>query len=655
MVGVVDVLIAWHGGGLPSAIAAQSIATFRRSPYTKALAKIHPSGNNDVRRAKDSAADRHAGTAGLLRIIAMLGSTLGRSSMKTLSLSAHAFALPLCIAALVTGCRDDEVPLPGDGTESASGTEGVESGSESGGATVDDTGGTETDGPEDVDVIPAPGGIRRLTPTQYVESIEVMLGTAAAEAAAPPPLPELGHFDSHTAVNEPLTPVDIESYESSAMAIGNAVRDDPSLLAEMVPCVTGGQDVSCFDAVARELGRLAWRRPLTDEEIDVLSGIAIAGQEWDGEFLTGIKYEVAAILQSSNFLYVVEVGVPTGEGDVRELDQYELASRLSFFLLGHTPDLALLELAESGDLSSDADVRAVALELLDRPQARDRLAEFYGELYRLRDLENKGKNAMMFPTFDAELAEAMRQETLLLIENVVFQEQTSFLDIFDANYTFVNDELAQLYGMAPPAFPWQLVPLPQNQGRAGFLTQAAFLTVFSHPNVNSPTRRGLFVQETLLCTEIQPPPPEVMAMPPAPTEGQTLRDWLEQMHNSDASCAGCHGLMDPIGYAFERFDPIGQFRQLDNGLPIDSSGEVSGVGTFSNAAELATIVRNDPRTPNCVVRNLYRSTLGHEEGADQADGINLLDATFAGSDYDYKGLMVELTVNPLFRLVDAPK
>jgi hypothetical protein len=574
--------------------------------------------------------------------------------MKTLSLP----FLPLCIIALAlpaAGCRDDRVPGT-DGTDSASGTVGMDTDTEGGDATVDDTAGTDTDGPLDIDVIPAPGGMRRLTPSQYVRSVEVILGAAAAEAASPPPLPELGSFDSHTAVNEPLTPVDIENYETSALAIGSMVRDDPATLAQLVPCVTGAQDASCYETVASELGRLAWRRPLIDEEIATLAAIGVQGQEWDGgDFLTGIKYEVAAILESTNFLYVVEVGQPTGEGEIRELDQYELATRLSFFLIGHTPDLALLDLAEAGGLDTDDELRALALELLERPEARDRLAEFYDELYRLRDLETKGKDSMLFPLFDQELAAAMRQETLLLIQNVVFQEQTSFLGIFDADYTFVNDDLAQIYGLAPPEFPWQLVPLPADQGRAGVLSQPAFLTVFSHPNINSPTRRGLFVQETILCTDIQPPPPTVMANPPTPVEGQTLRQWLEELHNTEASCAGCHGLMDHIGYAFERFDAIGQFRQLDNGLPIDSSGEVSGVGTFGNAAELATIVRNDPRTPNCVVRNLYRSTLGHNEGVDQAEGINVLDAEFADTDYDYKGLMIELTVNPLFRLVDAPK
>jgi hypothetical protein len=554
------------------------------------------------------------------------------------------------------GCRDDQKGTPADGTDSDSvGTVGMDTDTQ-GDATVDDTGSTDTDGPTDADVIPPPGGMRRLTPSQYVKSVEVLLGAAAAAAASPPPLPELGHFDSWTAVNEPLTPVDIENYESSARAIGAAVANDPSTLATLVPCVTGGQAASCYDVVAEELGRLAWRRPLTTEEIGVLAGIAVQAQEWgEGDFLTGLRYEIAAILQSPNFLYVVEVGVPTGDGETRELDQYELASRLSFFLVGHTPDAGLLDMAEAGSLASDEAVRALALELLDRPEARDRLAEFYDELYRLRDLRNKGKDSFLFPMFDQDLAAAMRQETLLLIENVVFQEQTNFLSIFDANYTFVTDELAQLYGLPAPQFPWQIVQLPENQGRAGILTQPAFLTVFSHPNVNSPTRRGLFVQERLLCTEIQPPPPDVMAMPPAPTEGQTLREWLEEQHNSVESCAGCHRLMDPIGFAFERFDAIGQFRQLDNGLPIDSSGDVPGVGTFANAAELATIVRNDPRTPNCVVRQLYRSTLGHEEGIEQIDGINALDAAFAASDFDYKGLMVELTLSPLFRLVDAPK
>ena len=505
-------------------------------------------------------------------------------------------------------------------------------------------------------MIPPPGGMRRLTPSQYVGSVEIILGDVAAAAAAPPPLPQLGHFDTTTANNEPLTPTDIERYESSAMAIGTAVMSNSAQLNAKVPCVAAGQDPGCYEEVVSVIGRLAFRRPVTDAERTQLLDIANAGYEWGGnDFLTGIKYLVAAILQSPNFLYVVEVGEPTGVGDQRQLGDYELASRLSFFLLGHTPDTALLDAAEGGQLRTDDQIRSTALEMLSRPKARERLSEFYDELYRLRDLANKGKDAAMFPTFTPELAAAMRQETLLLIQNVVFEEESSFMGIFDANYTFVNDDLAQLYGISPPAFPWQLVPLPVDQGRAGFLTHPAFLTVFSHPNINSPTRRGLFVQEVLLCTDIQPPPPGVNAMPPSPAEGQTLREWMESQHNVEPGCATCHGQMDPLGFAFERFSPIGGFRQLDNGQPIDSSGDVGGLGSFGGANELASILRNDPRTPNCVVRNLYRSTLGHDEGLDQADGLALLEQAFTDSDFNYKVLMVELTVNPLFRLVDAPK
>lgn len=573
--------------------------------------------------------------------------------MTTISLrSGHPLMVPLCILALALPACGDDGGADGSGTGST-GTDGPPTADND--TTVDDTG-TDTGDPFDVDVIPAPGGIRRLTPDQYVDSVELMLGAAAAEAADPPDLPQLGSFDSETATREPLTPVDIEDYESSALAIGTAVMNDSAQLAMVAPCINVSQDDACYEEIARSLGRFAWRRPLTEAEIESVTGIALAAQQWaSGDFMTGVKYEVATILESTNFLYVTEVGMPTGEGEIRELDPDELATRLSFFLVGHTPDLALLDLAEAGGLDSDADIEATAYELLDRPAARERAMAFYDELFRLRDLQNKGKDSVLFPTFTRELAEAMRQETQLLIQNVVFEEESSFLNIFDASYTFVNDDLAQLYGIDPPAFPWQLVPLPADQGRAGFLTHGAFLSVFSHPNINSPTRRGLFVQETLLCTDIQPPPPEVNPMPPSPTEGQTLRQWMEQVHNSDSGCADCHGLMDPVGYAFERYSPIGAHRQLDNGLPIDSSGTVPGLGSFATAAELAQLIRNDPRTPNCVVRNLYRSTLGHREGSDQVEGIALLDDNFAETNYNYKALMVELTLNPLFRLVDAPK
>ncbi len=445
--------------------------------------------------------------------------------MKLRSLrSDHILALPLCIVALAlpaAGCRDPE-----GGGGGSSGTDGTgtadDATSEPDGGTVDDTG-TDSEDIPDIDVIPPPGGMRRLTPAQYVDSVGLMLGSAAADAADPPPLPQLGTFDSETASIEPLTPVDIEQYESSAMAIGTAVMSDLSGLAVVAPCVNSSPDAACYTTIAQQLGRYAWRRPLIDEEVSTLAAIGVAAQEWGGgDFLTGVRYEVSAILQSPNFLYVMEVGEVGEDGVTRQLDQYELASRMSFFLVGHTPDLALLDAAEAGSLGTNSEIEAVATELLDRPEARDRLSEFYGELYRLRDLETKGKDETLFPTFSPELAAAMRQETLLLIQNVVFEEQSSFLNIFDATYTFVNDDLAALYGMTPPAFPWQLVPLPVEQGRAGFLTQGAFLSVFSHPDINSPTRRGLFVQETLLCTDIQPPPPEVNPTPPAPVDGQTI-------------------------------------------------------------------------------------------------------------------------------------
>lgn len=576
--------------------------------------------------------------------------------MKRLSLhSGHALCIPLCLLALTlptVGCGDDGGG--GGGTDEGTATEGPATAGDTEG-TADETG--TDDGPgEEIDVIPAPGGMRRLTPNQYRASVGVLLGDAAAEVADPPSLPQLGHFDSHTAVNESLTPTDIERYESSAMRIGTAVQNDHSALAAVVPCVAPTAAASCYDTVAEEFGRLAWRRPLTAEEISQIVDIANAGNAWgEGDFLTGIKYEIAAILQSPNFLYVVELGEPTGDGDLRELGNYEMASRLSFFLLGHTPDGALLDTAEQGQLTSDDQVRAVAQDLLERPEARERVAEFYDELYRLRELDNKGKDDEMFPTFTPELAAAMRQETLLLLQNVVFEEEGNFLDVYDANYTFVNNDLAALYGMAPPDFPWQLVPFPEGQARAGFLSHPAFLTAFSHSAVNSPTRRGLFVQETLLCTTIEPPPPDVNPVAPTPQDGQTLREWLEQQHNAEDSCAACHGLMDPVGFAFENYDAIGGYRMLDNGLPIDSSGNVPGLGTFADAQELAGLVRNDPRTPTCVVRNLYRSTLGHDDGLDQLEGMTQLNEVFAETEYDYKNLMVELTVNPLFRLVDAPK
>src|SRR5690606_28574839 len=200
----------------------------------------------------------------------------------------------------------------------------------------------------------------------------------------------------------------------------------------------------------------------------------------------------------------------------RVLSPLELATRMSFFLLGRTPDAALLAQAEAGELRTDAQVRAAARAMLRRAEARVSLATFYSELLRLRDLPGLSKNAALFPQFTPSLAESMAQETLRLVEEIVWEQDGDILGLLDAEYTHVDAELAALYGVPAPEDPGlSAVRLPDAQGRAGILGHASFLARFAHPAITSPTRRGLFIRTRLLCEVLAPPPPGIDTTLPA--------------------------------------------------------------------------------------------------------------------------------------------
>ncbi|MCA9707674.1 MAG: DUF1592 domain-containing protein [Myxococcales bacterium] len=571
-----------------------------------------------------------------------------------------AWVLALGVAlAGTTGCRGDAVPADGEDESGSSGPgSDPDAGDDTQGQT--DDAGDETQGESDTDdppspedAVPPPGGLRRLLAHQYLSSIEYLLGPEAAEAATAPLDPTRGTFDALATLSSVPSAPDIEGYEDSARAVAWATMEHPERLGQWVSCVwVGPYDNGCYEALARDFGRLAWRRPLTDAQVERLVTVATTAREWaGGEFSAGVEYMLMAILQSPYFLYLVEVGDPAPA--YRELTGVELATRMSFFLLGRTPSASVLDRAEEGELDSDEGVRALAWELLDQPLARSTVTRFFGELLTTRNLPSKGKSAALFPMFGPALAASMAEETRRLVDEVVFEDDVSALRIFDADYTFIDNQLAALYGYGPVAAgQWMQVPLPE--GRAGVLSLSGWLTMSAHNTVNSPTRRGLFVMEQLLCNDVPLPPPRVNPEPVEPAEGQTLRESLQQ-HMQDPACSGCHALTDPIGFGFEHLDPIGAWQALDNGQPVDASGNLPGVGEFYGADELAALLVDQPELPRCLVDKAYAANLGFIPDAPMAPALDAVGESFAAADHNLKHMLVELIASPVFRLVDEPK
>ncbi|MFO0592860.1 MAG: DUF1592 domain-containing protein [Polyangiaceae bacterium] len=508
---------------------------------------------------------------------------------------------------------------------------------------------------------PAPGGIRRLLARQYKNSIKMILGDAAAQAATPPEDVTLSEFETLAAAELSAPPSAVEAYETSARAVSDAVIADTGTMAKIVPCVPlGADDADCHRQVVERLGHQLWRRVLTEEEIAAIVAIAQDAATEYGDFDQGVKYALMTLLESPYFLYTIEVGEVTADHpDFRTLTGPELATRLSLFLIDTTPDSKLLAQAENGNLATTDDVRAAAQDLLQRPEARTALSSFYDVVFKLRDLPTTTKLPEAFPEWNTDLANAMRQESLLFFEDIIWNQNADYRDIFTANYTFVDSHLASLYGVDAPASGFQKTTLPAEQMRSGFLGHAAYLSRYAHAGDTSPTRRGVFISNFLVCNEIPPPPPGVNTQFPPfdPQKPQTKKQYLEEIHHKASdNCSSCHALMDPFGYAMESYDGIGKFRTKDeNGLPIDPSGEITDFGSFADATALGQLLHDDQRTMNCIVQNLFRQSMGHKETKGERPAILALQKAFADSGYKIQDALIEIVASPAFAYVGEPK
>ena len=501
---------------------------------------------------------------------------------------------------------------------------------------------------------PAPASIRRLLGRQYINTIRDLLGPEAALAASPPGDVALNGFDSIGAAQLALGDSEVADYEASARAIGAAAVKNPAKIDELKGCEPSGiDDTACHQSYVERFGRLAFRRTMTDAEVSRYVAIATAAAQAYGAFDAGLEYATAAILQAPSFIYRIELGEPDPYVPTRRVvTGTEMESRLSFFLLDTTPSEALLDIAESGGLDDADGVRAAARDMLDEDQARAALAAFYGEVFKLRDIAELVKDGETFPGFDPNLAVSMRGETLALIEHLAFDSTSSFVELFDADYTFVDPTLAAFYGVQYPAGSsgFVEVELPAEQQRAGLLSHASILATFSHSDGSSPTLRGKFVRETILCQSIPAPPNDVVVALHPDNEAATKKEKLSQ-HMDDPSCKGCHILMDPVGFALETFDGIGTYRDMDNGVPIDTSADGGDLGTFDGATELASVLADHPDTLRCVVRNLFRHASAHVEVDGEQLAIDKVDEAFAASGYQLKEMMVELVANEALRYV----
>jgi hypothetical protein len=500
--------------------------------------------------------------------------------------------------------------------------------------------------------------LRRLTRFEYTNSVRDLLEVDPAPAADLPADEVANSFDNNAVV---LTVSSLHA-EKYVLVSETLAKQAVQNLAYVSSCTTSMSEDACALEFARTFGRRAFRRPITAEDETMLLAAYAAGKT-GGTHVEGIEVMIRAALQSPNFLYRLETTTPANAAaTLVPLSQFELATRLSYLIWSSGPDDALLDAAAAGALSTPDAVAAKAREMLASPKARGAVGHFFNQWAGTTRLDIVTKASAAFPGFTPAVKTAMQKELPAFVEHVIWSGDHLLSTLFTSQSTFVTADLAAVYGVSAPAgsdVTPALVTLPAAQGRAGILTQPGFLSVQAHPDQTSPVLRGKFVRSMLLCDPPDPPPDDVNITVPSIDQGGTARERFSGHLTAGASCNGCHTGMDPIGFAFENFDAMGQYRTMENGRPIDVSGEIFDsvdpalAGPFVGVFEMAQKLAASDQVRDCMATQWFRFTVGRTEVQPDSCSLATLQESFAAAGGDLAELIVGITRTDAF-LYRAP-
>jgi len=545
----------------------------------------------------------------------------------------HALALS-CAAGLVA-CRDGGSAGGGDesGSDAGEGGSGDESGGDSEGA---------------CEVPPGRVGLQRLTRAEYNRTVRDLFGVTSDPADAFPPDSATNGFDNNAkslTVSPQLAALLLDTAEAvAAEAIAN---DD----GEIISC-DPAQDSDCAPTIIADLALRVYRRPATEAELaDLIALVDFAESEGD-EFAKGIEYAIAAMLMSPQFLYrsipadPADGGAPLDGGQIVALDDWALATRLSYFLWGSTPDDELLARAGEGALHDADALRAEFDRMLADPKAEALYDGFLRQWLQLGKLGAATPDATAFPEFTEEVRAQMLEETRLFFASIRDRD-ASMLEIIDGTQTFASETLAGIYGVQGVTGS-ELVPIETDPTqRAGMLTMPAILTMNSGPLEPNIVKRGVWLAETILCAS-PPPPPEGVPPAPDPQPDETERERLER-HREDPSCASCHDLIDPLGFSFENYDALGAWRVDVEGEPVDNLGTLPDGRTFSGVVALSELLASGDEYPTCVTSKLMTYALGRTMTGPEGCVLADIGAQTVTPDSTFSDLMWAIVTSDAFQ------
>jgi hypothetical protein len=491
--------------------------------------------------------------------------------------------------------------------------------------------------------------LQRIGRAQYANSVRDILKVAVDPARLPED-EKYGAFDGNVVV--PITDLVVEQYVSAAEAAARLALPE---IEALVPCDRAALgDAPCARRFIETFGKRAYRRPLEADEADRYEELygAFAAKGYPD----ALRIIVQTMLQAPSFLYRVEL-LPTAatSGAIEPLDGYELASRLSFFLLSTTPDDALLDAAESGELTDGATLMAQADRLLEDERFADTLGSFHLQWLELTRLSSLARDEELFPEYTPELGAAMRDETLRFVDYVIREGDARFETLLTAPYSFPSGPLLPIYDIDESDVSSDGPTMLEH--RAGILTQPSFLTAHAHYNQTSPVQRGKVIIRNVLCQALPDPPPNVNATPPDPSPDATTRERLAE-HQNDTSCRSCHRGIDGIGLGLENFDALGRYRTMESGQEIDATGTIVGTdqeGDFDGALELAERIASSSDAQRCMTTQWLRFALGRPDTRADTCTIDALAASFADADGDIRALLRSIVASDAFRSKLVPE
>jgi hypothetical protein len=415
------------------------------------------------------------------------------------------------------------------------------------------------------------------------------------------------------------------------------------------------EEDDCARKILATLLRRAYRRPIVEADVDKAMKFYRQGRV-DADFDAGIEMAVSAVLVNPQFLFRVERDPPgLAPKTAYRLSDLDLASRLSFFLWSSIPDDELLDLAARNELRKPEVFEKQVRRLLADDRARNLATNFAAQWLHLRNLESITPDLRLFPDFDDNLRQAFRQETEMFVESVL-REDRSVLGLLSADYTFLNERLAKHYGI-PHVYGdrFRRVALGAERERGGLLRQGSILMVTSYATRTSPVIRGKWILENLLGTPPPPPPANVPALPDnAIAANLPIRQRLAE-HRANVACAGCHRLIDPVGFSLEQFDAVGRWRTLDDGKPVDAAGGLPDGSEFDGVSGLEQALLNRPEWfVRTLTEKLFTFALGRAPEASDAPAIRKIVREARGNDYRFSSLIVGLTNSTPFQMRRSP-